>query len=70
LLCDANIQIPVLLRGHLAQQASDFMENVSSVRMTIGSFRIQSSKIDGPYDFVIFVDHQGKLELSTKVSNK
>jgi hypothetical protein len=70
LLCDRNIQIPVLLRGHLAEQASDFMQHVSSVRMTIGSFEIQGSKFGGLYDFVIVIDHQGKLEMSTKVTNK
>jgi predicted TIM-barrel fold metal-dependent hydrolase len=46
------------------------MEDISSAKMTIGSFEIQGSKIGGLYDFCIVVDHQGKLELSTKVNNK
>jgi hypothetical protein len=46
------------------------MEHTSSAKMTIGSFEVQGSNVGGLYDFLLVVEHQGKIELSTKVNNK
>jgi hypothetical protein len=67
LLCNGDVTMPVLLRGHFAKQLFEFLFETKEIRMTIGSFEI-STCTSTCFTHALLLCNQGKLMLSRKVT--